>query len=85
MAFFEAENIEDFKFNTAISAMMILMNEMEKVAVDRTTFEQFIKILAPFAPHLTEEIWAKLGNKKSIHMELWPEYDPKLIEEDEIE
>ena len=79
-----SENIEEFKFNTAISAMMILLNEMEKAKnTTSEVFQIFLKLLTPFAPHLTEEIWiGKLKNKKSIHLERWPEFDQKLIEED---
>ncbi len=75
------EDIDGFRFNTAISALMILLNEMEKVGISEEGFNIFLKLLSPFAPHITEEIWEKLGNKKSIHLEPWPEYDPKLIEE----
>ena len=89
-----SENIEDFKFNTAISAMMIFLNEMEKNPVDRDLFQKFLRILAPFAPHLTEEIWNKLRKSaqgrpasgwKSIHLEPWPEFDPKMLEEDNFD
>ncbi|MDP3935281.1 MAG: leucine--tRNA ligase [Candidatus Giovannonibacteria bacterium] len=79
------EDIEKFSFNTAISALMILLNEMEKVGASAEDFGVFLKLLAPFAPHLTEEIWSKLGNKNSIHTEEWPKYDPKLIEETTFE
>ena len=82
------EDIENFRFNTAISALMILLNEFEKqsYAISHTSYAIFLKLLAPFAPHLTEEIWREvLKNKKSIHLEKWPEYDPKLIEEDTFE
>jgi leucyl-tRNA synthetase len=43
-----------------------------------------LKLLAPFAPHVAEELWMSLGNKKSIHISPWPEYDPKMIVEDEV-
>ncbi|MDO8522966.1 MAG: leucine--tRNA ligase [bacterium] len=92
-----SENIEDFKFNTAISALMILLSDMEKgegAKVDGV-FSIFLKLLSPFAPHLTEEIWNKMRSKsaqggpasgwKSIHLEKWPEFDPKLLEEDTFE
>ena len=81
------EDIENFRFNTAISALMIQLNEMEKweLFVPRDIFESFIILLAPFAPHLAEEIWQNvLDHKKSIHLEKWPEYDPKLIVEETI-
>ena len=71
-----SENIEDFKFNTAISGMMIFLNELEKEeAVDRTMLEGFLKILTPFAPHITEELWHDLGNNSFIYEEKWPIYD----------
>ena len=79
------EDIERFRFNTAISALMILLNKFEKYGVEHAAYSDFLKLLAPFAPHLTEEIWNKLGNKTSIHVEPWPKYDPKLIEENSFE
>lgn len=80
------EDIESFRFNTAISAMMILVNELDKSKeVSRENYEAFLKILSPFAPHLTEEIWSKLGNEKSIFLESWPAYDEKLIQDEEVE
>ena len=80
------EDIENFKFNTAIAQMMILTNEMEKSeTLPENIFETFLKILAPFAPHLSEELWEKLGRKTSIHSEKWPEYDPRMIKEKTFE
>ncbi len=76
------EDIEGFKFNTAISQMMILTNEFEKqkeLSVD--DYQVLIILLSPFAPHISEEIWHKLGNDKSIFLQKWPEYNPKLIKE----
>ena len=79
------EDIEAMRFNTAISAMMILATEMEKSeSVDVKDFKTFLKILAPFAPHITEEIWYKLGEKKTIHNSEWPKWDEKLIKDEEI-
>jgi leucyl-tRNA synthetase len=80
------EDIENFRFNTAISALMILVNEMQKQ--DENTFRPMrtlLLLLAPFAPHLAEELWLKIGEKDSIHNQKWPEYDPKLIEEAKIQ
>jgi len=79
------EDIEQMKFNTAVSALMILANAManEKI-ISRAMWENFLKIFAPFAPHITEELWEKLGNKKSIHLEKWPVYDSALITEEEV-
>jgi leucyl-tRNA synthetase len=80
------EDIENFRFNTAISQMMILVNEMEKSdQISDIGYQKLIILLSPFAPHLCEEIWSQLGHKKSILFEKWPEYDPKLIVADEIE
>lgn len=76
------EDIENLHYNTAISALMILLNSFEEKGVDRTSYEIFLKLLAPFAPYITEELWSRLGNKSSIHKEKWPQYDPKLVEEE---
>ena len=75
------EDIESLNYNTAVSAMMILLNEMERQSqVSSVTCQVFLKLLAPFAPHMTEEIWREvLGNKKSIHISEWPKYDSKMI------
>jgi leucyl-tRNA synthetase len=78
------EDIENFKFNTAISQMMILVNEMSTKPFTVKQLEAFLKILSPFAPHISEEFWQKLGHKKSIIFEEWPKYDPRLIVEEEI-
>ena len=79
------EDIEQLHYNTAVSALMILLNECEKdpAGVSVRTWEDFLKLLAPFAPHMTEEIWRNtLGHKKSIHQAAWPAYDATLITED---
>ena len=79
-----SEDIENLKFNTAISEMMIFVNEVEKFNISRERFEKFLMLLAPFAPHICEEIWHEnLGNKNSIFLEKWPKYDPKLIKDEE--
>ncbi len=79
------EDIESFHYNTAISALMILLNSFEEREAGKKEYEIFLKLLAPFAPHITEELWGKLGNKNSIHIEKWPEYDPRLVEEKTFE
>ena len=80
-----SEDIEGMKFNTAISSLMILLNEFEKeLAISKNNYDLFLQLLAPFAPHMTEEIWANLGHKKSIHSEKWPEYDEKKIVSEKI-
>lgn len=79
------EDIESMNFNTAISSMMILVNEMDKVEnISEKDFKMFLQILAPFAPHITEEIWHNLGEKKSIHISSWPKWDEKKIIDDEV-
>lgn len=79
------EDIESMNFNTAISSMMILVNEMEKSeSISEKDFKMFLQILAPFAPHITEEIWNKLGEKQSIHKSSWPKWDKKKIIDDTI-
>lgn len=64
---------------------MKLLNELENYQLPVLTQKTFLQLLAPFAPHLAEEIWMNvLGNKKSIHLEKWLKYDPKLIVDEKI-
>ncbi len=80
-----SEDIESMSFNTAVSAMMILLNEMEKLEkVSKKDFELFLKILNPFAPHITEELWQILGNKSFLALEKWPKADKKKMRELEV-
>lgn len=73
------EDIENFRFNTAISAMMIWLNEiMDLDYLPILDFKNFLKILAPFAPHIAEELFEKFGGRDSIFKQEWPSYDPKL-------
>ncbi len=77
------EDIEDFKFNTAISALMILVNELEKeTEIQASRFKTLLILLSPFAPHIAEELWNRLGGKKSIFLAEWPKYDAKKIREE---
>jgi leucyl-tRNA synthetase len=79
------EDIENFRFNTAISQMMILVNAMEKEEkISTADYKLSITILSPFAPHITEEIWHNLKNEESIFLQSWPKYDEKFLREDEI-
>jgi leucyl-tRNA synthetase len=79
------EDIETLHLNTAISALMIFANAMEKEsAIHGSDFKTFLILLAPFAPHITEELWEKLGNEKSIFLEKWPEYDPGKATEAQV-
>jgi len=79
-----SEDIEAMKFNTAISAMMIFINEAEKAALSKSDFETFLKLLSPFAPHVAEELWSNLGHRKSIQKESWPKWDEEFIPEEEL-
>lgn len=77
------EDIESFAFNTAVSSLMILLNNMDG-KINQKDFLSFIKILAPFAPHISDEISKIFGNKKSINISSWPKYDVKKIIIDSI-
>jgi len=80
------DDIESFSFNTAISAMMIFLNHLIKQKIcPKWIIEKFVLILSPFAPHIAEELWVKLGHTDSLAYEPWPEYDQELIKEKEIE
>ena len=80
------EDIEAMRFNTAISAMMVLSNELTKLdTVPAKAVEILTKLLHPFAPHLGEELWETLGHNPSIQAEPWPTFDSALCEEDEVE
>ncbi|MFP5528275.1 leucine--tRNA ligase [Peptococcus simiae] len=89
------DDIEDrFNFNTAVSAIMELVNGLYSIldsyqdhrspAIDEAT-DILIHVLAPFVPHLAEELWEALGHKDSIHAQPWPAYDPSALEKDEVE
>ena len=68
-----SEDIEAMRFNTAISALMILLNEMEKAEkIPQAAYKILLQLVAPFAPHIADELWNSLGGKKSIHLESWP-------------
>ncbi|HUT47482.1 MAG TPA: leucine--tRNA ligase [Sedimentisphaerales bacterium] len=80
------DDIESFGFNTAISAMMILVNHLSRETIrPKVVIEKLVLILAPFAPHIAEELWQRLGHTESLAYESWPEYDKELIKEKEIE
>lgn len=70
-------------FNTAISQMMIFINEVSKLdAIPRTMWSDFVKLLSPYAPHLGEELWEKLGNKNTIAYESWPTFSEEYCKDD---
>lgn len=79
------EDIKNLKFNTCVSTLMKLLNAVENKPLSKNQYEVFLKLLAPFAPHLTEELWTSvLGNKNSIHLESWPEFNEEIIAEEKI-
>ncbi|MCH8889009.1 class I tRNA ligase family protein [Patescibacteria group bacterium] len=77
-----SEDVEAMKFNTAVSSLMIFINEIEKEGrVSRGAYRTFLQLLAPFAPHITEELWENIGEGESIHKAPWPSYDASKINE----
>jgi leucyl-tRNA synthetase len=79
------EDIENLRFNTAISQMMIWVNHMTKLPVKpKACLKPFVQLLNPFAPHIAEELWEMLGEKSLLTYEPWPLHDPKLAKDDVI-
>ncbi len=79
------EDIEDLKFNTAVAAMMGFINDwaVDEKGLSVKDTKIFLQLLAPFAPHMTEELWQEFANS-SIHTQPWPKFDPDLIREETI-
>ena len=79
------EDLENLHFNTAVSAMMIFMGEASKErCVSQETAESFVKLLSPFAPHVSQELWERMGKKDSIAGASWPTYDRSLAEAEQV-
>jgi leucyl-tRNA synthetase len=79
-------DIENLRFNTSVSAMMIVLNlATKKGKVSHNTAATFAKILSPFAPHLAEEVWCLLGNENTLAYEPWPDYNEEYLHEDNFE
>jgi len=80
------EDIEALKFNTAIAAMMEFTNKWQddKEGLGKDDLKKFLLILVPFAPHITEELWQRIGEKFSIHKVPWPKYEEELVKEKKI-
>ena len=85
------KDLDGMGFNTAIAALMETVNELYKAKANtpmaktdtwRWTIETLLQLLAPFAPHMTEELWAQLGHQDSIHQSKWPAYDKKYLVSD---
>ena len=82
-----SEDIENLHMNTAVSSLMILLNEMEGLEIENwklkiNSKKVFLLLLAPFAPYIAEELWQTLGEKGSIHAQPWPKFDAKKMKED---
>ncbi len=80
------EDIERLKLNTAISSMMVLVNNAEKEShILKSDYSALLKMFACFAPHVAEELWQEiLGNKRSIHLQVWPEFDESLTLDNKV-
>ena len=80
-----SEMTEDLRFNTAISQMMVFVNELTNMELrPRSVMEDFLKLLAPYAPHMTEELWNRLGHEDTIAYASWPVADAKYLVDDLI-
>ena len=80
------EDIDSLRFNTAISQMMIFVNEvMKSESRPRQILEPFVLLLSPFAPHIAEELWHRLGHGSTLAYEPWPAYDPAMLRRSEVE
>ncbi|WP_036217506.1 leucine--tRNA ligase [Lysinibacillus sphaericus] len=80
------EDYEGIRFNTAISQMMVFINDCYKAEVIPTAYaEGFVKMLAPIAPHIAEELWNLLGHEGTLSYEQWPTYDESKLVDDEVE
>ena len=79
------EDIQALKFNTAISQLMIFINALEKAKhIGRSQWANFIRLLAPFAPHVAEELWHNAGNTTSVHLEEWPQFDEAKLRDETV-
>ncbi|GIW41230.1 MAG: leucine--tRNA ligase [Candidatus Binatia bacterium] len=80
------EDTEALRYNTAIAAMMTLVNEIRRHGpADRWVAETLVLLLAPYAPHVAEELWERLGHTESVFDARWPEYDPRELVEETVE
>jgi leucyl-tRNA synthetase len=79
-------DIDNFRFNTAISQMMIFINHIGRLEkISKQAIDSFLLLLAPFAPHIAEELWHRLGHNDTLAYESWPKFDEALAQEKEIE
>jgi leucyl-tRNA synthetase len=79
------DDISSFDFNTAVAAMMVLANDFEKrKEISQEAYRTLIQLLAPFAPHVADEIWEDLGEEGSVHVSAWPRFDETLLVADTV-
>lgn len=79
-----SSDIETLKLNTAVAKLMTFVNFAEKSGISAWAWEKFLLVLAPFAPHITEELWEKAGKSFSVHTQEWPTYNEASIKKDNI-
>ncbi len=87
-----SDDLVNLNFNTAIAALMECVNDLYKLKAEagfddkewRWALETLLQLLAPFAPHISEELWQQLGHKESIHLSQWPSYDEKYLTQDTV-
>jgi len=81
------DHIERLRFNTALAALMDQLNYLQKLTPEelgRFAVESYVVLLAPMAPHITEEMWRALGHQESVHLETWPKYDPEFTRDNTV-
>ncbi|MDE6741884.1 MAG: leucine--tRNA ligase [Muribaculaceae bacterium] len=80
-----SQDIENFSFNTSVAAFMIAVNELGRLnAVSNESMDEFARLIAPFAPHIAEEMWHQLGHEGSVADSRWPSWDEKALKEDTV-
>ncbi len=78
------EDLDALRFNTPISTMMEFLNTVGDKPVSKDTLERYVLVLSPFAPHLAEELWERLGNKAPASLAAWPTFDPAMVQDDVV-
>ena len=79
------QDIERFSFNTCVSAFMVATNELKKIKSNKkAVLEPLVRLIAPFAPHISEELWHQLGNENSVHLSSYPTFNEEYLKEDAI-
>jgi leucyl-tRNA synthetase len=79
-----SQGLDELRFNTPISKMMEFVNACKNHTPAQQDLEAFVKLMSPYAPHMAEELWSRLGHPASLADETWPKWDPKIIEQDTI-